>query len=124
MAIHGESSMIMDFSWILSDRLPLPENELVALKKVVTLLRLLDYSSSSLRNNSRRRGNCCVRGSVTALICQATSSDVTEPLNESSVSLSDILLGLFIVRLSDSVIMSSTSVSVLIVFFIKWEKQN
>ena len=100
----------------LSDRQPLPDEPAV-LEEAVSSWRLF----LSPRINSQRLSSCCDRGSITDLICLATSSNVTDTLGDVSISWSDILLGVFSIRLSVSVLLSVSSVSTARVLFINWK---
>ena len=106
------------------DRLPLLDDELLALKKLVSSWGLLDCSSLSSHISSQRRAICCVKRSVTALICWATSLEVTGLLDYFSISWSDIVLGVSFLILPVLALLSIPSISVLTVFFISWEKQS
>ena len=61
-----------------------------ALNDAVSSWRLLACSFFNSSINSQRCVNCCLRGPITALICFATSSNLTEMLGEFSTSWSDI----------------------------------
>ena len=75
-------------------------SELVALREVVYSWPLLHGFSLSSCINSHRRAICCVRGLVEAFIFWAISPDMTEILNENSVSWSSILFGVFNMKFS------------------------
>ena len=80
---------------LLSEQSSLLDDELVALEEVVPSWHLFACSILSYCENSPKWATCCERGSVTALICQAISSDVTDILVDVCTSWSDMLLGVF-----------------------------
>ena len=90
----------------MSHRLPLPDDEIGALQKVhffVTPFKLLLFNFMQYLNKA-----------VTALIFPATSSDVVKLLHQFTFSGLDLLLELFIMKISVSGLLSVSSVSVLI----------
>ena len=88
------------------DRPALIDDELVALEEAVSSWCLFTCSLLSSYIISQRWANYCVRGSITALICQVTSSELTDTLGDVSISWSDILLGVFSIKFSISVLLS------------------
>ena len=84
----------------------------------VTLVCLLVLCSRIIW---QRWANCCLRRSVIALTCCATSSDELDTLEEFSISWSDILPGAFAMILSVLVLISMSFVSVALVFFRSWK---
>ena len=94
------------------DRLVLPEEVLAALEEAVSSWRLCVCASRNSFINSQRWIDCWVSRSVTALIWRSTSSEVTASLDDVSISGSDILLGVCSNKLSVSVLLSVSSISI------------
>ena len=65
--------------------------------------------------------SCCKRATVTAPMCQTLWSNVTNTLHGVCIFWSDILLGVFSLKLAFSVLLSICSVSTHIYSFIDWE---
>ena len=85
---------------------------LAALEEAVSLWRRCACTFLNSFINTLRWANCWVSESVTASIWRATSSDVTDTLDDASFTGSDTLLGLFPYKLSVWVLPSVSSVSI------------
>ena len=72
-------------------------------------------------NKSKKCANCCMRVSVIALVCRATSSDVTGALTNFSTSWWNNLSSVFLTGLSVSLLLSKLSVSVPMVLFLNYK---
>ena len=82
-------------AFTMSDLMLLSEDELAIMSEAVSSWCLLHCSFFNSRLDLQSWANCCVRGSVTALICLATTSYVTDTLEVFWLSRFDILTGAF-----------------------------
>ena len=105
----------------VSDRLPVPGDELAALNEAGSPWHRPDWSLFIPCIISQYFARCCVKRAVIALIYRATFSDVTDALEDFPTSWSAILLGVNDRRLSISGTLSVSSVSVSLVFLSVWE---
>ena len=105
----------------ISDRPALSEDELAAFEELVSSWRLCACSFLSSCINWQRWDNCWIIGSATALIWRATSSNVPDTPGDVSILWSDILLGMFSIKLSVSVLLSVSSVSTATVLIKYWK---
>ena len=90
-SFHARHAPISCWNIVKSNRLLLLDVELAALNEAVSSWRLFACSFLSSRINSERWASSC-KVSVTALICQATSSNVKCTLGDVSLLSADILL--------------------------------
>ena len=106
--------------WLVLHWSPPLDMEIAALKEVLPSWSLFEHLSLNSLIKSQRRSTCRVSGPATAMIWEATSSDVTELVTEFSALLSDILSGAFSAIFLFSQPLLQSYVSVVIALLIKW----
>ena len=114
----SKDTLVKKSAFWVSDRPAMPEDEQVVLDEAVSSWRLCVCSFLKSYINSQRLAKCWITGSVTVFIWSVTSSDVTDKLGDVSISWSYILLGVFPVKFSVSLLLSVASVSTATVLFI------
>ena len=103
---------------IIYDWLTLPDCEQMVVNETVFSWSLLVCSFFNSTINLQQCANCWVKWSVTALICQEIPSDMTDSLEEFSISWSGILKGVLAIRFLVSVLLSLLSVTISMFLFI------
>ena len=116
---ESSNRLHFDYQWVLNQTKPkstlpneksdqplIPDDALAALQEVVSWWCLFACSMLSSRMSSSRWANWREMGSVSALICQATPSKVTDTLGDVSIPWSDILLGACSIKFLVSILIS------------------